>query len=70
MAPFLLPYITYFFKSRDINVSLNVNKLKSEQEGDKVCLKIIVSNSGADNSASRHDSLNLEGSAESREEND
>ena len=36
----------------------------------KVCLKIIVSNSGADNSASRHDSLNLEGSAELGEEND
>ena len=38
--------------------------------GHKVCLIIIVSNSGADNSASRHDSLNLKGSAESGEEND
>ena len=36
----------------------------------KVCPIIIVSNSGADNSASRHDSLNLKGSAESGEEND
>ena len=36
----------------------------------KVCLIIIVSNSGADNSASRHDSLNLKGSAESGEKND
>ena len=36
----------------------------------KVCLIIIVSNSGANNSASRHDSLNLKGSAESGEKND
>ena len=38
--------------------------------GNKVCLIIIVSNSGANNSASRHDSLNLKGSAESGEKND
>ena len=36
----------------------------------KVCPIIFVSNSGADNSASRHDSLSLKGSAESGEEND
>ena len=36
----------------------------------KVCLIIIVSNSGADNSASKHDSLNLKGSAESGEKNE
>ena len=36
----------------------------------KVCLIIIVSNSGANNLASRHDSLNLKGSAESGEKND
>ena len=41
-----------------------------DQSETKVCLIIIVSNSGADNSASRHDSLNLKGSAESGEKND
>ena len=36
----------------------------------KVCIIKNCTKSGADNSASRHDSLNLKGSAESGEEND
>ena len=36
----------------------------------KVCHEKNYTNSGADNSASRHDSLNLKGSAESGEENE
>ena len=43
---------------------------KEYRDQHKVCLIIIVSNSGADNLASRHDSLNLKGSAESGEKND
>ena len=42
---------------------------KLKTQGNKVCIIKNYTNSGADNSASRHDSLNLEGFAELGEEN-
>ena len=53
-----------------MTVSIKIANSLSYHLKTKVCPIIIVSNSGADNSASRHDSLNLKGSAESGEKKD
>ena len=74
---FLFPTFTASYSCkflRKYSLLLNRRHVSTNRQGEfwkpKVCNEKIYTNSSADNSASRHDSLNLKGSAESGEEND